>query len=305
MKRVSFLSSLLLCTSVLFVSCNKEDVPEKIDDVCTKVTDVVFKRHLLENFDFNKDGKVSMDEAALCTTLEFKDEKVSNLTGIEYLTNLRELYCNYSKMSSLDLSKNTALTTLNCNGCGLTSLSISKCTELTVLECYSNNLTSLDVSNNTKLKQISCHGNNISSLDFTKNKALTNLLCGMGATSSLNLAGLSNLSYLDCVEANLTSIDLTGCTGLKDLLIYRNKLTALDISSCPKLSRLCCQENQIVTLDLTYGDFPNCPSYLVPLKANNMPSLKTVYLKTGWQLKYINVNRSTSYIPATTEIVYK
>lgn len=55
--------------------------------------------------------------------------------------------------SSLDLSKNTALTHLNCNGCtGLTSLDLSKNSALTYLECNDcNGLMLLDIQNTSAL----------------------------------------------------------------------------------------------------------------------------------------------------------
>ena len=56
-------------------------------------------------------------------------------------------------LTSLDLSKNTALTDLYCSNCtGLTSLDVSKNTALTILSCNGcTGLTSLDVSNTSKI----------------------------------------------------------------------------------------------------------------------------------------------------------
>lgn len=297
---------LFICTITCFSSCEKDEKDNNLKDICTKITDVVFKRYLIENFDYNGDGMVSSDEAQMITTIEFdSNNKVNSLVGIEYIPNLRELKCNYCTMSSLDLSKNTQLTYLECNGCKLTSLNISACTALKTLECYSNNLTSLDISNATNLTKLSCHGTDIISLDCSKNTQLTSILCGSGALSNLNVKGLSNLKSLTCQDCNISSLDLNGCTALTSLIVFGNKLTSLDVTPCTKLNHLCCQENQISTLDLSNGDFPNCPSYFVPLKCNDMPTLKTVYLKQGWSLKYITYNRSTSYIPSTTEVLFK
>lgn len=304
MKKAIYLLVVFL-SSFSFISCEKNAEPAKLDDICTKISDVVFKRYLIENFDYNKDGKISSEEAELVTKLEFTDDKVNSLTGIEYLPNLQELKCNYCKMSALDLSKNTKITSLECSGCDLTSLNISKCTNLKKLECYSNKLTSLDLSGNPNLVDISCHGNDIASLDFSSNKSMTSILCGMGRLQTLNVKGLNNLKSLTCNQSDITTIDLSGCTALTSLIVYENKITTLDVTPCTKLNHLCCQNNQITTLDLSCGDFPNCPSYLVPLKCNDMPTLKTVYLKTGWSLKYITYSRSTTYIPSTTQIVFK
>lgn len=82
-----------------------------------------------------------------------------------------------NNLTSLDVSRNTALTELDCNYDNLTSLDVSKNTALEELYCSSNNLTSLDVSKNTALTELYCDGNNLTSLDVSKNTALTWLNC--------------------------------------------------------------------------------------------------------------------------------
>jgi Leucine-rich repeat (LRR) protein len=64
-----------------------------------------------------------------------------------------------TKLTRLDVSKNTALTNLDCTNNQLTSLDITKNTALTKLNCSSNQLTSLDVSKNTALTQLGCYNN--------------------------------------------------------------------------------------------------------------------------------------------------
>ena len=59
-------------------------------------------------------------------------------------------HCN--QLTSLDVSKNTALTWLSCGYNQLTALDISENTALTQLNCISNQLTTLDISKNTTLK---------------------------------------------------------------------------------------------------------------------------------------------------------
>ena len=61
-------------------------------------------------------------------------------------------------MTSLDVSKNTALTHLECYNNQLTSLDVSKNTALTYLDCGDNQLTSLDISN-TNMKIFNCRDN--------------------------------------------------------------------------------------------------------------------------------------------------
>jgi len=72
------------------------------------------------------------------------------------------LECNDNKLTSLDISKNTALQGLVCNN--LTSLDVSRNTALTYLDCSGSydkigQLTTLDVSKNTALTELYCSHN--------------------------------------------------------------------------------------------------------------------------------------------------
>ena len=109
-----------------------------------------------------------------------------------------KLVCYKNQLTSLDVSKNTALKWLSCGENPLTSLDVSKNTALTTLACDDNQLTSLDVSKNTALKVLSCGSNQLTSLDLSKNPALTDLYCGDNNLTNLNISGCARLKTLSC-----------------------------------------------------------------------------------------------------------
>ena len=80
------------------------------------------------------------------------------------------------------------ITHLDFGGWELTSLDVSKNSALTHLWCFDNQLTSLDVSKNTKLIYLSCFKNQLTSLDVSKNIALIGLDCSANqlSTDALN-----------------------------------------------------------------------------------------------------------------------
>jgi len=96
-----------------------------------------------------------------------------------------------NQLTTLDVSKNTALTRLECFDNRLTTLDVSKNTELTGLCCFDNQLTSLDVSNNTALTWLICYNNKISGDKMT---ALVNSLPTRtaGNEGSLKVINLTN-----------------------------------------------------------------------------------------------------------------
>ena len=70
-------TKLLIAAGLVGVSClmscekAEDTLPklEAVDDVCTKMDDINFMKYCYDNFDVNKDGKVSMPEANAVKTI--------------------------------------------------------------------------------------------------------------------------------------------------------------------------------------------------------------------------------------------
>ena len=123
------MKKLFLCLSMLgmlLTGCSKDDdneapglppLPDP-DDVCSCMDDVVFMQYCYENFDVNKDGKVSKTEANAVTkidlgyTYNYQDAyDVKTLTGICYFPNLEIINCFHcDRLTSVDLSHNLKIT---------------------------------------------------------------------------------------------------------------------------------------------------------------------------------------------------
>ena len=136
-------------------------------DVCSRMDDIEFKNYCYEHFDSNGDGKVSKDEAESVHTIGVTYYDIYSLKGIEYFKNLKVLYCNRTRITSLDVSKNTQLVELNCCACNISSLDISKNIQLEELACIGCGLKTLDVSKNTRLTRLDCQYNQLTSLDLS------------------------------------------------------------------------------------------------------------------------------------------
>ena len=249
-------------------------------------------------------------------------------------TNLTTLDCSNNPLTSLDLSGNPNLITLNCTSNQLTSLNgISNyCPNLTALYCHNNPLTSLDVNGCINLKELYCGANKMTSLDVSgcinlitlacnnnyvgKNYKkltflnvngcvnLTTLECSSNQLNSMDLSDCPNLTELNCSSNQLTLLEVSKCKNLFKLLCYDNQLTSLNVSQNPKLCILDCGKNQLISLDISKTLIGEVVANYWQL-ACAMNTLETLYLKTGWQIKYINVNRDSKYISNQTQILYK
>ena len=139
-----------------------------------------------------KDGKVMTANIMYVTTLDVSSSSITDLTGIQDFVSLANLNCNSNQLTTLDVSKNSALTSLNCYTNKLTTLDISKNTALTSLSSGANPFTTLDVSKNTVLKVLYHNEGKLTTLNLSKNSALTNLQCTGNNLNYLNLRNGKN-----------------------------------------------------------------------------------------------------------------
>ncbi|MDR2651279.1 MAG: leucine-rich repeat domain-containing protein [Prevotellaceae bacterium] len=126
---------------------------------------------------------------------------------------LTELYCWHEYITSIDISKCTALQTLWLNGNQLTSLDVSKCTELKELEIDDNQLTSLDVSKCTDLQTLWIVQNQLTGLDVSKCPDLEVILCDNNQLTSLDVSKCTYIHYLDVANNKLTASALNNLFG--------------------------------------------------------------------------------------------
>jgi len=116
------MKKLILSTSVLLgifllTCCGNKDKQTKQDndkDNFVIVPDANFKAYLLENFDTDKDGKISLTEAAAVIEIDCSHRKIAALDGIEKFVNLERLICNDNKLDELELRYNKKINRLVC-----------------------------------------------------------------------------------------------------------------------------------------------------------------------------------------------
>jgi Leucine-rich repeat (LRR) protein len=146
-----------------------------------------------------KNGKVKTANIETLTDLSIINAGIKDLTGIQDFKSLKSLVCNANELTTIDLSKNVALTELYCNNNLITTLDVSKNVNLSYLACFDNQIAVLDVSKNVLLKTLSARNNKIASLDLSKNVLLETLICKDNVLTSLNLKNGKNtiLSMLD------------------------------------------------------------------------------------------------------------
>lgn len=97
--------------------------------------------------------------AAYTGKVDVSNQRISDMTGVEYLTGMTELEASGNYLKKLDVSYAVNLTYLNCADNELTELDITKNTELTELYCQYNQIAKLDLSKAIKLERLNIYQN--------------------------------------------------------------------------------------------------------------------------------------------------
>lgn len=142
------------------------------------------------------------------TSLNIEGKNLTDISGIEYFTNLTNLYCSHNQLTALPVENLTNLTRLSCYKNQLTELPVGNLTKLTELYCSYNQLTELPVKELTKLTELTCSYNQLTALPVESLTNLTSLYCGDNQLTALSVGSLTNLNVLSCYDNRLTELDI-------------------------------------------------------------------------------------------------
>lgn len=197
--------------------------------------------------DANGNGEIELSEAQSVALLSIPGgSNISDLTGIEYFTNLERLQCPFNHLTSIDVSQLIHLLWLQLRNNQITSLDLSNLTQLNRLDCQSNQLSSIDVNHQPGLEIFIASNNQISSFDFSANTALQRAYCDGNLMTSLDFSTNPNFFDLGCRNSpNLTSIKIkNGMTQLFGSGTFYNQCW----NNVPNLGYICADSNEIPAL---------------------------------------------------------
>lgn len=238
------------------------------------IPDPNFRKYMVDNFDLNKNGKISMTEARKVKTIKVATVDIESLDGIEYLENLTRLdISNYhglgeyshrgdgtpyhiwqepsGKIESLNLSNNKMLTDVDCRYNRIQTIDISNLSHLTRLDCSANQIERIDVGLCPGLTYLNCSDNLLKHLDVSSNSALVELWCDVNQISELDITRNVALTTLSCDSNQLNMLDISASISLAYLNFGVNRITEIDLSKNTALTHLSCYSNKISSLDIS------------------------------------------------------
>lgn len=207
--------------------------------------DKVFKKYLIDTFDKDGDGEISMTEALTITKVLCPQKGIKSIAGIEYLSNLEVLDCSRNEIENIDISINGNLKHLSCYSNPIYTLNIKNNPLLITLYCGNCNMAELDCSQNKDLEILSCGFNPLREIDLWENKKLILLRVRRCQLEDLELRSLKVLQKLDCSENKLYKLQLYENKDLIYLDCARNDLhNDLYVGANLKLKHLDCRMNR-------------------------------------------------------------
>lgn len=290
--------------TLTFVYDVSEDLSEEL-----YIPDPNFKAYLLTKVDIDGDGILTKADAiawnedqSIEKEFNVSARQIQSLEGLEYFSTLTTLYCNSNQLTTLDVNNNPALVTLSCSNNQLTSLIVTGNSALRNLYCDMNQLKVLDLSQNNALECLHCWSNQLTDLDLQNNTSLIELRCEGNNLSMLKVNACAELEYLNCAVNQLEELRVNNLPLLETLYCQQNVLKNLIVEGCSSLKTLNCSNNQLSFFDVSKSGIGDSQeSY--PLKCANMPNLR-LFLRTGWEIDGININRSSEYIDEQAIIMY-
>lgn len=255
------------------------------------------------DYDKNGDGTLDKQEILYIRNIYCQNMGIKSLKGIEYLKELRGIYCMDNEIADWDLSHNKLLTGIWCSGNKFSKLDFTGLVDLVWVYCHDcPNLTTLNVKNNPKMAYIECNTTPLKELDVTHNPELEHLMCGSCGLKKLDLSKNPKLQHLDAFRNKFTSLDLSHNPLMKRLDIWDNEqlgnvninnmkglqtyncaktgIKKLDVTHHPELYKLICSYNSITSLDLSKN-----PKLVILQCQNN--ALTSLNLSKNPQLRFL------------------
>ena len=247
MKAKKFFTLVLLALFAVGASCAWGD--ETVEINSDNFPDKVFRQFVLDELDDGSGSATEGDGILSDSELQrlqisisrWKYPGIESLEGIKYFTRLQTLYCTGQKLTALNVSGLTSLSTLDCsNNTDMTYLNVSGCTSLRYLDCSGNNIKELDLTG-LALGTLNCSNNSeinltiptIESIRETGNPAnytgmsvlrIAGTPYASGAELTTKILG-SALTQLDCSEivgGGPTKVDLSEAIYVTNINVSNN-----------------------------------------------------------------------------------
>ncbi|WP_185290750.1 T9SS type A sorting domain-containing protein [Chryseobacterium lactis] len=255
--------------------------------------------------DVNNDGQIQVTEAQAVVYLDLTTDLITNLSGLSYFSNIKELYNGNGTLTSVTISL-PKLEYLIVGGNAMTALDISACPKLdkmvlryngstlslnnnsvkTITLTGGSNLQNINLQGFTALKDFTLQqGSNVQSVNGSNMPSLESAFLSYAPVlSQINFTGSPNFKSLSVITTGLPSLDLTNYTSLETVAAQVNTFSTVKFDGCTSLLKAMLYDNTISNSNISMNGANALETLflkqcnLTSLALNNLPSLKDVDL---------------------------
>ncbi len=195
----------------------------------TAIPDSTFEYYLISRGldTLPTDGHIQTSHIDTLTKIDLQfNNGVSNLTGIEEFTLLKELWIQANQITTLDLTQNSQLEILECINNPLTGIDLSGNPILKKLYIAANPFTSIDLSQNPLLDYLLVVSSELTILDLSNNSMLTDIFCE--SNNLLTCLNLRNGNNINMAYQSFYNNPLLTCIEVDDSTYSANNWTEID-----------------------------------------------------------------------------
>lgn len=202
--------------------------------------DEIFRAYVSENFD-DGDSILTQTEINAVSSISVSSMGISDLSGVEFFTNINVLNCSGNNLTSLTVNS-LRLQYLVCEDNDLTSINIDNAPNLLTLDCRNNNLTVLDISNHSSLSAMDCSNNQITNLIL--NSRIVYLICSDNPLQTIDVRFNLYLSYV---------IDAEGAPDGQGHVIYSRLYPVPDSKSDIECYLKCDEDVAVLSIEIGWN----------------------------------------------------
>ncbi len=228
--------------------------------------DKIFRDYVKSSFDTDSNGELSAEELNKVQKINISlkpgaEQKVKNLKGVEFFTELRSLECDCNAVTSLDLSTNTKVEKLSCNYNKISKLNLKGCSSLKEVYCALNSLTQVDLSDCAELGFVDFSENLLTAIDISKCTKLTEIYVDACSSYYLRPEELG-IWVNDGTNNPITKLDVSHNPDLAGISADETLLASMDVSMLHKLEWLSL-DNLWSISSLKLGSHPNLERLII------------------------------------------
>lgn len=279
------------------------------------IPDAALKSYLVNNYDDDYDGEITVGEAEYITMVNCSGKGVEDLTGLEACSNLVTLNCSNNNISTIELPNLLQLKTVTCNDNPISRLNFDNCTALQYLNLQgvtTNAIsgTAITINGYTQAPTfyISALNTQFTSFSFKNTPDLTAIefyggftdvnLSGNTSLRTIDVSTLLDLKTLDVQKCKLQSLDVTKNLALTSLICNNNELTALDVSKNTALVKFYCNDNKLPRINVRTNtlleEFDISNNLLSTLNIRNNTALTYLCISDNAEMTMVDVEYNTA-----------